>query len=164
MADLGQIIPSAGVGGVAVFLGNLVIQWVKTRGDRSSAQASAEVQLEQHRDKLTFDLLAAARSELAVVRDQLTAARGEAELLRPLQARLAHFEEALDHIEALLNSDTPEEEAAAERRARAFLNRMRRAADAIGALRNEAQIRRSAAVPDDMLDTLDKLDRKGSIE
>lgn len=156
MADLGQIIPSLGVGGVVSFLGTLAVQWLKTRGDRSSAQASAEVQLEQHRDKLTFDLLAAARSEVAAARD-------EAAHLRPLQARLAHFEEALDHVEALLNSGTPEERAAAERRARAFLKRMRRAADAIGTLRNEAQIRRSA-IPDDMLDALDRLDGKDPTE
>lgn len=151
MTDLGQIIPSVGVGGVLAYVGNLAIQWLKTRDERSSAQASADVQLEQHRDKLTFDLLAAARSEVA-------AARADAAESRSLQAPLAHFEEALDHIEALLNAHGPDECHAAERRARAFLNRMRRRAEAMGTLRNEAQIHVSGTLPEDMRDALGRLD------
>lgn len=88
---------------------------------RSTAQSravEAEANLDQHRDKLTFDLLQAAREEVA-------AARSEANELRGLQTRLRHFDEALEHIEALLAATTTGDgwEIAA-RHARAFLARI----------------------------------------
>lgn len=154
MDNWGQVAAALVSGGAMTWAGNAALQWWRSRDDRAKARDDADVRLEEHRDRLTFDLLAAARSEVA-------AARAEASFLRPLQARLAHFEEALDHIEALLNSDTPEERNAAERRARAFLNRMRRMADAGGTIRNEVQRRDSLnALPDDMRASLDKLDGK----
>jgi ABC-type Zn uptake system ZnuABC Zn-binding protein ZnuA len=50
-----------------------------------------------------------------------------------------HFQQSLDHLEALLFSATPEEKANAERNARAFLQRMRRLNEAKGTIANEAQ-------------------------
>lgn len=106
--------------------------WLKAR-----ARTNADV--DKHRDTLTIQMLTVAREEMAAVRLELAAAREEADELRALHARLAHFEEALDHIHALLNAEGAEEERAAERRATAFLNRMRRLADARGAIINEMQ-------------------------
>jgi hypothetical protein len=115
----------AGSGGGLTLLAQSGTAWLKARGERHRTNRDADVKLEEHRDKLTFDLLDAARVEVAAARD-------EAASLRPMVARLAHFEEALDHIHALLHAQMGEERKAAERRARAFLSRMRSIADARG--------------------------------
>jgi hypothetical protein len=80
---------------------------------------------------------------LVACRAELAAARMEAAELHVLQGRLAHFEEALDHIESLMGAKGTDERRAAERRARQFLTRMRRVAEAYGAARNEMQIEES---------------------
>ena len=152
MADLGQIIPALGLGGAVTWAGTAVVQWIKSRGEREQARATADATLEQHTDKFALELLNAARVEIAAVKAELTD-------LRPLQTRIAHFEEALDHIAALLASEGADERKVAERRATAFLNRMRRLNEARGTLLNEAQIARSAAsLPPDMKASIDKLD------
>ncbi len=112
--------------------------WLKARG-----RTNADV--EKHRDGLTIDMLKAVREELAQMRLDLMAARDEADRLRSWQSHLAHFEEALDHIHALMNAEGLEEKRAAERRAQAFLNRMRRLSDARGAIVNELQRQQSGA-------------------
>ena len=132
----------AGSGGGITLLAQSGTAWLKARGDRHRTDRDADVKLEEHRDKLTFDLLDAARVEVAAARD-------EAASLRPMVARLAHFEEALDHIHALLHAQMGEERKAAERRARAFLNRMRSIAEARGALAEPlAQLRGEGAFTD----------------
>ena len=87
----------AGSGGGITLLAQSGTAWLKARGERHRTDRDADVKLEAHRDKLTFDLLDAARVEVAAARD-------EAASLRPMVARLAHFEEALDHIHALLHA------------------------------------------------------------
>ncbi len=114
---------AAGGGGAGALLIQAVTGWLKHRDT-----------VEEHRDQLTFDLLRAAREEMAAM-------RAEVGYLRPISARALHIEEALDHIEALLNPATGPEREAAERRARAFLRRMR---PEIGDLRNTAQTHESA--------------------
>ncbi|WP_267395592.1 MULTISPECIES: hypothetical protein [unclassified Sphingomonas] len=144
MAELIQIIPMLGASGVAGWAGNAILQWSKARGERDQARASAEIDLEQHRDKLTFDLLSAARSELAAARAEVAELRPLQTRLAHIEARLAHFEEALGHLEALLGSRDAPERAQAERLAKAFVTRMRRLGDAHGTLLNEAQREQSA--------------------
>ena len=56
-----------------------------------------------------------------------------------MEQHFYHFQQSLDHLEALLFADTPEAQAAAERNARAFLARMRRLNEAKGTIANEAQ-------------------------
>ncbi|MEG3152987.1 hypothetical protein U1769_24100 [Sphingomonas sp. ZT3P38] len=106
--------------------------WLKTRGDRHQFDRTADAKLEEHRDALTFQLLEAARAEVAQ-------ARMEVAQLRPLEQHLYHFQQALEHIEAMLSATDPAERGSAERNARAFLNRMRRLSDARGTAANEAQ-------------------------
>lgn len=91
-----------------------------------------KLQVDQEQAALTEDLLRMARGEIAAARD-------EVKELRPLVSRLAHLEEALDHIHALLHADGAAEWEAARRRATAFLTRMRRLAEAKGAIINEVQ-------------------------
>jgi hypothetical protein len=119
-------------GGGLTWLGNGLFQWFKSRGDR-------DVQLEEHRDGLTFDLLKAAREDIATLRLQV-ADYGE------LTVKAAHIEEALDHIYALLHAEGDAEANAARRRATAFLKRMRPdPAEQRGEERNAVQREISAA-------------------
>lgn len=123
---------ATGGGGTLVFQG--IAGWWRSRVEMRRDDRDADARLEAHRDKLTFDLLGAAREEM-------TALRGEIAELRPISARMAHLEEALDHIHALLHAEGEVERRAAERRAKAFLRRMR---PEIGDLRNSAQAATSA--------------------
>lgn len=95
--------------------------------------------LEIHRDELTFELLENARAEMTILRTELEAMRKETNTLRKLERHIYHFQQSLDHLEALLAATTEDERALAERNARAFLNRMRRLADAEGNIANEVQ-------------------------
>jgi hypothetical protein len=106
-----------GGGGTTIFA-QAVGGWWSGRRDDQRAQREADVKLEEHRDSLTFDLLTAAREEMASL-------RAEAASLRPLMVHAAHLEEALDHLYAILHADGDLERKAAERRAKAFLKRMR---------------------------------------
>lgn len=65
--------------------------------------------------------------------------RDEVKKLRAMENHFYHFQQSLDHLEALLTASTPEEREVAERNARGFLNRMRRLQEAKGTLANEAQ-------------------------
>lgn len=109
---------AAVAGGVVTLIGQGAATAVRQRGASKRHQSTASMNLDQHRDKLTFELLQAARDEVA-------AARAEATELRQLQSRLRHFDEALEHIEALLAAtlDSGTWESAA-RHARSFLKRM----------------------------------------
>lgn len=121
-------------GGGLTIASQSAIGWLKARSESRKAERDTDIRLEEHRDALTFDLLTAARTEM-------TALRNEVADLRPISVRVAHLEEALDHIHALLHADGEAERKAAERRAKAFLRRMR---PEIGDLRNSAQAATSA--------------------
>ncbi len=106
-------------GGAVTWAGQSIVAAIKARNDISKHETTTARQIDQHRDKLTFDLLQAAREEVA-------AARREAGELRILQARLYHFDEALEHISALLEAQRSGEGGAlAARQARLFLARIR---------------------------------------
>lgn len=128
------------LGGGLTLVGNAIVQAIKNRGDAATAAMNARAKLEEHWTDTTLELVDALRTELTSARDELAE-------LRPLIVRLAHFEEALDHIHALLaalRSGSEIEVAASERRARAFLNRMR-GDDAKGEMRQAVQTAISAA-------------------
>lgn len=95
--------------------------------------------LEVHRDGLTFELLQNARQEMANARVEVEDLRDEVRKLRAMEQHFYHFQQSLDHLEALLFAETTEAQAAAERNARAFLSRMRRLNEAKGTIANEAQ-------------------------
>jgi len=118
MAQPLEIIIAAIGGGGGTFALQTLTGWWKARSDNRRSDRDADVKLEQHRDQLTFDLLTAARVEMSELRTELAT-------LRPLSGRIALLEEALDHLHALLHAGGEAERQAAERRARAFLRRMR---------------------------------------
>ena len=136
LPDWAQMLLTAGGGGLVVYVAPIAMEWVKAGPQRRQVELDSAAQVEKQRDDLTFELLKQAHEEVQ-------AARQEVAELRPLQARLAHFEEALDHLHALLSSETDAEKQAAERRARAFLRRMR-GDEAKGELRNNLQTEISA--------------------
>jgi hypothetical protein len=100
--------------------------------------------LEIHRDELTFELLQSARTEMQSARIEVEELRDEVRKLRSMENHFYHFQQSLEHLEALLFANSPEERAVAEHNARAFLNRMKRLQDAKGTISNEAQ--RAASV------------------
>lgn len=123
-----------GGGGSTVFVQAVGGWWSGRREDRRN-ERDTDLKIEEHRDSLTFDLLTAAREEMSAL-------RSEAASLRPLALHVAHLEEALDHLHALLHAEGELEQIAASRRAKAFLKRMRPEA---GEKRNAVQAEISAA-------------------
>jgi hypothetical protein len=123
-----------GGGGSTVFVQAVGGWWSGRREDRRN-ERDTDLKIEEHRDSLTFDLLTAAREEMSAL-------RSEAASLRPLALHVAHLEEALDHLHALLHAEGELEQIAASRRAKAFLKRMR---PEPGEKRNAVQAEISAA-------------------
>lgn len=113
--------------------------------------------LEVHRDELTFQLIASAKQEMSAARVEVDDLREEVKKLRAMENHFYHFQQSLEHLEALLTADTPEARAQAERNARAFLNRMRRLNAARGTITNEAQRMTSEIA---LMDREDKLGRE----
>jgi hypothetical protein len=124
-----------------------VVSWVaqawiyrdKRTDAKNAAQHEADDRLVIHRDELTFQLLQNARLEMASARIEVEDLRDEVRKLRSMENHFYYFQQSLDHLEALLFPGTPEDRAAAERNARAFLNRMRRLNEAKGTIANEVQ-------------------------
>jgi hypothetical protein len=83
--DIVTILVAAVGGGGATHATAGAVAWFKSRGDRTDHREELKAKVDEHRDKLTLDLLVACRAELA-------AARMEAAELHVLQGRLAHFE------------------------------------------------------------------------
>lgn len=119
------------------------VSWAATAWHHHEKKKKEKVdqtdRLEIHRDELTFELLQNARKEMASARVEVDDLRDEVRKLRAMEQHFYHFQQSLDHLEALLFADTPEARGTAERNARAFLTRMRRLNEAKGTLANEAQ-------------------------
>lgn len=129
MTDLLQLAAVAMGGGGATLFAQVAAGWWRARGVRYKVDRTVDADLETERGKLTLELLKAAREDAKAVREETASIHA------------VHLEEALDHIHALLNADGADERKAAERRARAFLRRMR---PEVGDIRNRRQAVRSA--------------------
>lgn len=110
--------------------------------------------LEVHRDELTLAIIRTGREEISAARIEVEDLRDEVKKLRAMETHFYHFQQSLDHLEALLSARTPEERDTAERNARAFLNRMRRLQEAKGTIANEVQHKASEI---ELLDRDEKL-------
>lgn len=91
------------------------------------------------RDDLAIELLSSARAEVVTARGEMTALRDEINALRAMEQHFYHFQQALEHLAAVLFAKNQKERTLAERNARAFLTRMTRLREAKGAIANEAQ-------------------------
>jgi hypothetical protein len=120
-----------------------IVSWFASMfAHRARVKEKAESQadrLEVHRDELTLQIVQLGRQEIAAARVEVDDLRDEVKKLRAMENHFYHFQQSLDHLEALLTASTPEEREIAERNARGFLNRMRRLQEAKGTLANEAQ-------------------------
>lgn len=120
-----------------------VVSWFSSAyANRTKARKDAvdhADRLEVHRDELTLQIIRTGREEIAAARIEVEDLRDEVKKLRAMETHFYHFQQSLDHLEALLTASTPEEREIAERNARGFLNRMRRLQTAKGTLANEAQ-------------------------
>lgn len=94
----------------------------------------------ESRDDLAIELLANARNEIIAARSEMTGLREEINSLRAMEQHFYHFQQALEHLTAVLCAETPEARANAERLAKAFLARMRRLQEAKGTIAQEAQV------------------------
>jgi hypothetical protein len=141
MIDILGVAPFVAVTAGVTWIGQL---WLY-RDRRQLETADMHAKVEIHRDELTFELLKAAQQEMSIARVEVEDLRDEVRKWRAMEQHFFHFQQSLDHLEALLFADTTEARTAAERNARAFLNRMRRLSEAKGTLANEVQ-RQSANV------------------
>jgi archaellum component FlaC len=120
-----------------------VVSWIlsmaATRARIKKELKDQADRLEVHRDELTLQIIRAGREEIAVARIEVEDLRDEVKNLRAMETHFYHFQQSLEHLEALLTAATPEEREIAERNARGFLNRMRRLQTAKSTLANEAQ-------------------------
>lgn len=135
-----------------------VVSWFASMyANREKAKQNAVQhadRLEVHRDELTLAIIRTGREEISAARLEVEDLRDEVKKLRAMETHFYHFQQSLDHLEALLMASTPEERALAEKNARAFLNRMRRLQEAKGTISNEVQRAHSEI---ELLDRDDKL-------
>lgn len=139
-----MIVPSADVMGVAPWVVlTAIVSWVGAiYTGRAKARKDAvdhSDRLEIHRDNLTLQLIRTGREEISSARVEIEDLRDEVKKLRAMETHFYHFQQSLDHLEALLTAKTPEERQTAERNAQAFLNRMKRLQVAKGVISNEVQ-------------------------
>lgn len=138
---------------------------MRLRAEEKREKTAKEVidrgeRLEIHRDELTFELLQTARGEMTVARVEMEDLRDEVRKLRKMELHFYHFQQSLDHLEALIFAETDVIRATAERNARAFLTRMRRLTAAKGTIANEAQRAASEVhVAEQNLDDIETVDK-----
>lgn len=135
-----------GVGIGALGTGALTWLWrVYVHSDaRRERRETKAAEVEQHREDLTLELLKAARADSQAARSEIEDVRAENRALQSLEQHFYHFEQALDHLEAILTADDEPARVVAERNARAFLLRMRRIQQAKGEIQQGIQIIESA--------------------
>lgn len=118
MSGLETIAPTAVISAGLTLAASAVAGWFKQRADLRKLSSDNAFRTEEHRDSLTFQLLKAAKDEVA-------AARAEVAMFRPLAQHLAHFEEAINHIERLVAATDNREYTMAQKAANNFLTRMK---------------------------------------
>jgi hypothetical protein len=123
------------VAAVVAWFGSMITYRAKAKKDA----VEHGDRLEMHRDDLTLQIIRTGREELQFARIEVEDLRNEVKKLRAMENHFYHFQQSLDHLEALLTATTDEERTIAERNARGFLNRMRRLQSAKGTIANETQ-------------------------
>jgi hypothetical protein len=134
-SDFLGVAPWVIITAIVSWFGSAIANRAKARKD---AVEHAD-RLEVHRDDLTLQIIRTGREELAFARVEVEDLRDEVRKLRSMENHFYHFQQSLDHLEALLTATNTEERTIAERNARGFLNRMRRLNDAKGTITNEVQ-------------------------
>lgn len=138
MSDFSDILKIALPVILAAGLSWLAASWHGRQKARKVAEDRGD-RLEIHKDELTFEILRNARQEVLSTRLEMDDVRFEMRKLRKMETHFFHFQQSLDHLEALLSAEDGDARAAAERAAKAFLNRMRRLNEAKGTIAEEVQ-------------------------
>ncbi len=120
-----------------------IVTWIGQaflyRRDSKKMELDHKASVESRRDDLAIELLSSARSEVVTARSEMESLRDEMKALRAMEQHFYHFQQALDHLAAVLFAKDEPERETAERNARAFLKRMTRLQEAKGTIANEVQ-------------------------
>ena len=122
MSNFFDVAPWAIITAIATWLGQAFLY----RKDWRKMELDHKVNIESSRDDLAIELLSSARSEVVTARTEMETLRLEMKALRSMETHFYHFQQAIEHLSAVLSSKDNEERATAERNARAFLARMNR--------------------------------------
>lgn len=104
------------IGAAVMWLFQSYQTWIKDKSDIDTSKGRVELDAEAQQNALTFDLLQAARNEVAEMRAEIA-------MLRPLQRSTFQLEQALMHLENIVTAPNKEIKYAAEESARMFLAR-----------------------------------------
>lgn len=120
-----------------------VVTWIGQaflyRKDWRKMELDHAAKVDMSRDGLAVELLSSARAEVVTARAEMETLRDEMKALRAMEQHFYHFQQALDHLAAVLFAKDDSERTTAERNARAFLTRMNRLQEAKGTIANEVQ-------------------------
>lgn len=109
------------------------------RKDMRKMELDHTATIDVHRDELALELLSSARNEVVQARSEMEGLREEIKSLRAMEQHFYHFQQAIEHLSAVLFANDAVDRANAERNAKAFLGRMKRLQEAKGTIANEAQ-------------------------
>lgn len=133
--DMLDIIPWVITTGLAGWIGKGFLFGKALRKDGLDYEAVVE----KTRSELTIQLLSSARSEAVAARAEIEGLHSQVTSLRALEQHFFHFQQALDHLDTIVNAADDAGRKTAEKNARAFLTRMRRLMEAKGTIANEVQ-------------------------
>lgn len=135
MSDFLDVAPWAIVTAIVTWIGQAFIY----RKDWRKMELDHKANIESSRDDLAIELLSSARAEVVSARSEMETLRDEMKALRSMERHFYHFQQALEHLSAVLFAKDEAEKATAERNARVFLTRMTRLQEAKGTIANEVQ-------------------------
>lgn len=115
---------------------------IARRDTREAAALDRKDKLADHASGLALELLKMTKAEASSLRQEVAELREERDTYAALDRRVQHFEEALFHIEQLLDGTGGRE--AAEHNARLFMAKMVALRQVKGLKANEAQVARAA--------------------
>jgi hypothetical protein len=102
-----MVLPSEVLGVAPWVIITAIVSWFSSKiANREKAKKEAlenADRLEVHRDELTFQLIASARQEMSAARVEVDDLREEVKKLRAMENHFYHFQQSLEHLEALLN-------------------------------------------------------------
>jgi hypothetical protein len=115
---------------------------IARRDVKEAAAQDRKDKLADHASGLALELLKMTKAEASSLRQEVSELRDELETKNSLERRIQHFEEALYHIEQLLDGHGGRD--AAEHNARLFMAKMVALRQLKGNRANEAQVERAS--------------------
>lgn len=128
--------------GVLTLLGRAAWMMLSRRDTREAAAQDRKDKLADHASGLALELLKMTKAEASSLRKEVAELRSERDAYASLDRRVQHFEEALFHIEQLLDGHNGRD--AAEHNARLFMAKMVALRQVKGNAANKAQVERAA--------------------